>query len=181
MTKNKHETVQEPLTPTQRAERLLEIADIQLKRLYDGFVGGEVPDVEAVTIGVFIMTGSDPYKPDEPIIISEGDIGALSGRYGDNLVQRVVLHGDMGQREISAWLAPIRVDAYSPEVEVSLPVATLGNSLEGPTINGYPVETVEEIDSSNPGADSTLTRLEGTLRRLERATIIKLPRTDLSA
>lgn len=174
MHKNKHEELAEPLTPTRRAEVLREKAEAQFSRLLDGLVGGEVSDVKDVTLGSFVVFGSDPYKSGKPIIVSEGELGELTRRYSDKLMQRVSIKREFGQCDFSAWLDPVRVDAYSADREASIPVASLRNSIDGPTINGYPVETVDEIDNAtNSGTQSTLTRLEGMMSRLEEATIIK--------
>lgn len=179
MSKYKHELDLEPLTPTKRAGVLQEKAGTQFERLMAGHVGGEVSDVEDVTLGFLVVFGDDPYKSGKPIIISEGELGELTRRYGDKLMQQVSIKREFGQCDFSAWLDPIRVDAYSADREASMPVASLRNSDDGPTINGYPVETVNEIDNAtNSGTQSTLTRLEGMMSRLEEATIIKFSKTD---
>lgn len=181
MNKNKHEFDTEPLTPTQRAEVLLQKAESQFDRLSAGLLDNIGP-AEGVTLGYYLICDTDPHKPKPPVLVSDGDLGDMAERFGGRTLRLVSIHRNLvGQCDFQTQLKPTKVDTYVQQLEdgnfdLAMPDIILIPSAEGPIINGYPVDMVHAMDGSDSNLDSTLTRLEQIMFQVEEASTIR-PKT----
>jgi hypothetical protein len=179
MFKNKHDYDIDPRTPTQRAETVLLKAEQQFGRLVIGKLGN-TGSVDDISLGYYLICGTDPHQPEPPILIEEGDSSSIAERFGDRSLRLVLIHRNaIGQCDFQTQLSPIRVDTYFQQLQdgnvtLAMPDAILSPSAEGPTINGFSVDAVHAMDGSDSNLNSTLTRLEQVMRTVEEATIIRV-------